>query len=768
MAEAHQAVAFQFRVTEEGIDVHFDRDAIRTALRSLLGLFRSRYLRLRNTLLRGVFPASPLSLVLVISLVIGAYSIGHDPSYGVIAWIQGGQSDVLPTVLTWLLLVTQSVFLWLLLSYIQRYSLKALLCYQGWMFDERGKQSVVTKVWALLVTMLTGPFKPMLNSYQKALPRLPVPPLKDTCQRYLDSVRPLLDDEQYTEMVGLVEEFKSGPGKKMQRYLVLKSWWASNYVTDWWETYVYLYGRSSIMINSNYYACDSVAYDLTRSPVARAAMISYTTMRFKVDIERERLKPLVVLDLVPLCSAQYERVFGTTRIPGVEADKLAHVTPNECLHCVVYKAGRWYKVQLATPKRLFTPPEIQQQYEAVFADAGEGSVSWGEEHLAALTAWDRKSWAETRQQYFSSGINKVSMETIDKAAFVMFFDEHSPSMSSDDGDCLTSYCKDLLHGSGHSRWFDKSLTLVTFNNGRFGINAEHSWADAPIVGYLLEYCCNLEHNIGYHENGSCKGRVETTPPKPQRLEWDITTEAVSRIDAALTFALDKIADTDVYVLEHSDFGKGDIKKCKISPDAFIQMALQLAYYKDSNSNFCLTYEASMTRLFLEGRTETVRPVTMESTAFVRAMCDPNASNEERECLLRVAVDRHALSYKLAMTGKGVDRHLFCLYVMSRYLKLESPFLAKVLGEPWKLSTSQTPGQQTGKIDFNKMPKTISPGGGFGPVAADGYGVSYIIQGDYFIYFHVSSFHSAPNTNSKKFAETIKQSMADMRDLVLSK
>ena len=38
-----------------------------------------------------------------------------------------------------------------------------------------------------------------------------------------------------------------------------------------------------------------------------------------MDIERERLKPLVVLDLVPLCSAQYERVFGTTRIPGVEA-----------------------------------------------------------------------------------------------------------------------------------------------------------------------------------------------------------------------------------------------------------------------------------------------------------------------------------------------------------------------------------------------------------------------------------------------------------------
>ena len=84
------------------------------------------------------------------------------------------------------------------------------------------------------------------------------------------------------------------------------------------------------------------------------------------------------------------------------------------------------------------------------------------------------------------------------------------------------------------------------------------------------------------------------------------------------------------------------------------------------------------------------------------------------------MDKHALGYKLAMTGKGIDRHLFCLYVMSRYLKLESPFLVKVLGEPWKLSTSQTPGQQTGKIDFNKMPDRISPGGGFGPVSCGYY------------------------------------------------
>lgn len=34
-------------------------------------------------------------------------------------------------------------------------------------------------------------------------------------------------------------------------------------------------------------------------------------------------------------------------------------------------------------------------------------------------------------------------------------------------------------------------------------------------------------------------------------------------------------------------------------------------------------------------------------------------------------------YRLAMTGAGIDRHLFCLYVVSKYLGVSSPFLAEV-------------------------------------------------------------------------------------------
>lgn len=47
------------------------------------------------------------------------------------------------------------------------------------------------------------------------------------------------------------------------------------------------------------------------------------------------------------------------------------------------------------------------------------------------------------------------------------------------------------------------------------------------------------------------------------------------------------------------FGKGEIKKCRVSPDGFIQMALQLAYFREYGKH-PQTYESCMTRLFRDG------------------------------------------------------------------------------------------------------------------------------------------------------------------------
>jgi carnitine O-palmitoyltransferase 1 len=52
------------------------------------------------------------------------------------------------------------------------------------------------------------------------------------------------------------------------------------------------------------------------------------------------------------------------------------------------------------------------------------------------------------------------------------------------------------------------------------------------------------------------------------------------------------------------------------------------------------------------------------------------------------------------------------------------------------------------LDVSKNPKYISAGGGFGPVADDGYGVSYIIAGEDIVFFHISSKRSSSKTGQE--------------------
>ncbi|XP_071368535.1 carnitine O-palmitoyltransferase 1, liver isoform-like [Centroberyx affinis] len=239
----------------------------------------------------------------------------------------------------------------------------------------------------------------------------------------------------------------------------------------------------------------------------------------------------------------------------------------------------------------------------------------------------------------------------------------------------------------------------------------------------------------------------------------------AQVSSSLAVAQALADDVDCHVFPFREFGKGRIKKLRISPDAFIQISLQLAYYRD-RGGFCLTYEASMTRLFREGRTETVRSCSNESCDFVKAL-ESGEGAEQCRRLFRLAAEKHQNLYRLAMTGAGIDRHLFCLYVVSKYLGVDSAFLKEVLSEPWRLSTSQTPVQQMELFDLKNHPEFISLGGGFGPVADDGYGVSYIIVGEDMINFHVSSKHSCNETDSHRFGAQISRALQDILALLSS-
>ena len=171
------------------------------------------------------------------------------------------------------------------------------------------------------------------------------------------TVRPLYEDERYNHIEGLARDFQKNLGRRLQRYLVFKSWISSNYVSDWWEEYIYLRGRSPIMVNSNFYGLDAIALFSTKIQAARAANVIYSAFLYRRKIENETLEPLTIQSLVPLCSRQHDRQFNTTRIPGETADKLVHW--NDSKHVAVYSRGKWYKMYTYHLCQLLNPKELE-------------------------------------------------------------------------------------------------------------------------------------------------------------------------------------------------------------------------------------------------------------------------------------------------------------------------------------------------------------------------------------------------------------------------
>ena len=378
------------------------------------------------------------------------------------------------------------------------------------------------------------------------------------------------------------------------------------------------------------------------------------------------------------------------------------------------------------------------------------------------------------------GINKESLDEIENSIFVLHLDDRKPVTWTECGNLC-------LHGEGTTRWCDKSFNLVVFANGQAGVHAEHSWADAPVIAHAWEWVLANEFKAApYTDSGRCKQKASQAPspgsPKrgrtqlsaadrarePMYLEFDLSKKACEAVLAAKAHCEGLCKDLDLIVdccdTKQGLYGKGFMKKQKMSPDAWIQMCLQLAWHRDQGK-FSLTYEAAAVRLFNEGRTETIRSCTNETRQFVTLMDDPKVSKEDKIKAMRHAASRHVSVSRESSIGRGVDRHLFCLYVASLGVGMDIKFLKDALSMPWQLSTSQIPQRQTeGEWPKEVKEGMFSPSGGFGPVSDQGYGVSYMMATDDVTFFHISSKRSCKTTDSEKFRKAIWKAHEDMRAL----
>jgi hypothetical protein len=332
--------------------------------------------------------------------------------------------------------------------------------------------------------------------------------------------------------------------------------------------------------------------------------------------------------------------------------------------------------------------------------------------------------------------NRNAVELIESSLFCVSLEHARPTTPAE-------HAKTTFYGNGRNRWFDKSFTLVVTDNAQCGVHAEYSYVDAMVCAHLFDFAFSVEGGMSIDYTVA---RPVIAPPK--RLDW-VVDDAGLKADLVLAgTTLDKTFNSlDLTVLEFRSFGRRLLKQLYFSTDAFIQLAIQLAYFRVTGK-LAHTYETAHTRVFFHGRTETVRSCTADAATFVTAMMDPYVSKAERLGVLRAAMDAHVHRTREAMIGAGVDRHMLGLRVMCAELGIQAPALfggaAARLG--WDLVTSQTSAQ---RMD----------GGGFAPATRSGFGVSYVVlEGE--VRFHITSYRD--HYVSRTFADILERSLLEMQ------
>ncbi|ODV90646.1 hypothetical protein CANCADRAFT_2379 [Tortispora caseinolytica NRRL Y-17796] len=573
--------------------------------------------------------------------------------------------------------------------------------------------------------------------YQDSLPRLPVPSLEETAVRYLKSVKAAVSPEQYARTEQVVKDFLK-PGSishELQKRLEAKAADPNvkNWLYEWWNQLAYLTYKDPVVPYVSYF----YSYNddkLVTNPDDRAGQVIVAALKFRDQVVDGSLEP-EYMRKQPLCMDSYKYMFNCCRIPDLTADypKKYDYAAND--YIVVIRKNRFFKVPTQINGKRLTAAEFAAQCRAI----RENTVNVGP-GLGALTSMNRDDWARARSAVLqASPENAAALEAIEAASFVVCLDDVEPVT-------LEERAHTMWHGDGLNRFYDKPLQFIVTETGSVGFMGEHSMMDGTPTCRLNEYVSDLTLNrkLTAEELGSNAGGAAV----PAEIVFKYSPEVQAAIKKAHKSFTETIEAHQVRVLKYDKFGKNLIKKFKCSPDAFVQMCIQLGYYK--MFGVCRpTYESAATRKFQLGRTETCRSLSQDSVAFVKAMQDPRVDNSAKVAAARKAFDSHIKYIGDASEGRGVDRHLLGLKLSLKEGE-EVPALFKdpsyAYTGSWYLSTSQLSCER-----FN--------GYGWSQVIDDGFGIAYMINND-FLNFNICSKH----LGSDKLQFYIRQAADDLYEI----
>ena len=305
----------------------------------------------------------------------------------------------------------------------------------------------------------------------------------------------------------------------------------------------------------------------------------------------------------PLDMSQSPYLLQSTRIPRLEADILERFPQSK--HVLVLFKGHLYTFDVYDEDdRLFKPEYYFSCIKSILEDRPLEPC----DGVGVLTAGNRDNWARLRKIMEEDLGNGDVFHQVDSALFAICIDDWVHGE-----DTVDATNKNLVVGPNPAnRWYDKSISMMVSQNGLTGFGFEHSWGDGvAVMRFIDEIVKDIRQNPIETPSRLCDSDVK-------RLHFNLdgrVRHAIREANQHYQDRLDEIAFSHVRI---QGFGKADCKKAGLGPDSIMQLAIQVANHR-INGSFSSTYESCSTAIFRHGRTETIRPATMETRAFCEAI-----------------------------------------------------------------------------------------------------------------------------------------------------
>ncbi|KAI5475688.1 carnitine O-acetyltransferase [Pseudohyphozyma bogoriensis] len=652
------------------------------------------------------------------------------------------------------------------------------------------------------IEQLAGEHGQLNEQHQRQLPHLPVPPLEDTMKRYLRALEGLQSPAEHAKTQAVVKDFLAKDGPALHQKLVDYASTRDSFIEEWW-TESYLSHADSVVLSLNpFFILEDDPTPTRGSQLMRAASLILASLGFVHDLRTGVLPPDNFRG-IPLDMSQYYKLFGTARIPTKTGCKM-QVDPDS-RHIVVMRRGQfyWFDCLDSHHRPALTERALLSNLTAILQDADKTPPNQvAQSALGVLSTERRGIWAGHRSGIEKNEGNKMCLEVLDKALFVVCLDDSEPATASEL--CSNMLCgtykleKGIQVGTCTNRYYDK-LQIIVAANGAAGINFEHSAVDGhTVLRYVADVYTELilrfAKSINSQSSTLFKAKIspwatgagaakpgakgeeeerEEIDTAPKKLEWIMTPELKMAVRFAETRLSDLICQNEAVALEFEVYGKNVITQFGFSPDAFVQMAYQAAYFSLYGRTES-TYEPAMTKSFLHGRTEAIRSVTPESVAFVKSFCS-EASPKEKIDALRTACKAHTELTKACSKGLGQDRVLYAMYCLSQQQNKKdsshtngnggnSPSDSDSDDEPSGIpALFRDPGYATLGHSTLSTSNCGNPAlrlFGFGAVVPDGYGIGYIIKDDEMAFCAASK-----HLQTSRFLDTLRAYFIEVHRLL---